>query len=163
MKDDALREYIWKYLDYVPNTGKFIWCGEPATHTKIGKTVGHKNEEGYIKIRINYKLYSAHRLAWFYTYGSWPKYNIDHINGVRDDNRIINLRTVSRRENAQNMCRHRNGKLVGAHFNKLRNYYQSAISINGKVISLGVFKTEIEAHRAYIEKQKTIINKKTWQ
>ena len=85
---------------------------------------------------------------------------IDHINGVRCDNRLENLRIVTSRENSQNKVCHRQGKLVGTSLrNKGRNLkkpWQSAIKINGKRKSLGYFATELEAHQTYMAKCKLL-------
>ena len=91
-------------LDYWPLFGFFLW--------KTGRRAGHKVGTGmydpciiespgmYLSCRLYGKHYALHRLAWFHYYGSWPVHEIDHINGVRSDNRIVNLRDVPHRENA---------------------------------------------------------------
>jgi hypothetical protein len=84
-------------------------------------------------------------------YGSFPNGVIDHIDGNPSNNRINNLRDVSARQNGQNRKEHRNGKLVGTSYNKRDSIYQARISLNGKSKNLGSFKTEIEAHEAYIK------------
>lgn len=88
-------------LEYDPISGVFrrkINIGG----AKIGDIAGTDNGDGYMKIRVAGKSYKAHRLAWLYVMGRWPKNDIDHINGVRCDNRIINLREATRAENKQN-------------------------------------------------------------
>jgi hypothetical protein len=138
-------------LNYNPETGKFTWNINTA-HTKKFKLAGHINH-GYVRISIKRKLYFAHQLAWLYVYGEWPDNQLDHINGIRDDNRIENLRKVNNRINSQNKSIHRNGKLVGATKLKTKTKYpwQARININGKSHFLGNFKTDIEAHNAYIK------------
>ena len=64
-----------------------------------GKIAGGDNGSGYIRIMIDNERISAHRLAWFYVYGTWPSKCIDHINHKKDDNRICNLRNVTQLEN----------------------------------------------------------------
>jgi hypothetical protein len=82
--------------------------------------------------------------------------NIDHINGIRNDNRLSNLRVVTTRENNQNLECHRNGKLVGANFDKRMSNsprpWRAQIKINGKCSNLGAYATEAEANKAYMEK-----------
>lgn len=57
---------------------------------------------GYLRVSIGRKRYKAHRVAWAIYYGEWPEDQIDHINGVRDDNRLSNLRAATNTENARN-------------------------------------------------------------
>ena len=69
------------------------------------------NDKGYLRIGFKGRLYRAHRLAWLLTYGEWPDHQIDHINGVKTDNRLLNLRQATLAQNLQNRGRHRNNKL----------------------------------------------------
>ena len=89
------QEELKELLDYNPETGLFTW--NVYNNIKNKTTAGTFND-GYIQIKIKQKIYQAHRLAWLYVYGEWPKGQIDHINGIRDDNRIENLRDVTNRE-----------------------------------------------------------------
>lgn len=88
------RNRLWAVLNYNPISGLFYWkCKDKlGSHVIIGNVAGGLDEKGYIRIRIDGKKYRAHRLAWLYTFGVWPTLQIDHINRVRDDNRICNLR-----------------------------------------------------------------------
>jgi len=87
-------------LTYDPYTGLFTWLVDAYSNKVKGKIAG-SIKEGYINISIDRKLYRAHRLAWLYVNGVFPS-EIDHINRVKSDNRICNLREVSRSENCQN-------------------------------------------------------------
>lgn len=78
---------------YSAFTGLFLNSNE--------KPVGQIGVDGYVKIGINGKTYSAHRLAWFYVYGLWPIGVIDHINGWKFDNRFFNLMETTPRRNAR--------------------------------------------------------------
>jgi hypothetical protein len=143
-------------LQYNENTGIFTWLCDRGTNKVKNKIAGSIHSDGYIIIRINRKEYLAHRLAWFYVYREWPKGQIDHINGIKNDNRITNLRNVTNRENCQNYTIHRNGKLVGATYKKAKNKWQSQIQINGKAKHLGLYNTEQEAHEAYLLKAREL-------
>jgi hypothetical protein len=103
-------------------------------------------------------MYQAHRLAWFLFYGEWPIYEIDHINGDKTDNRIINLRDVPDRINAQNMGIHRNGHLPGV--SKVGKKWRASIQIGKKQTHLGMFSTQEEAYRAYLAISDSLIKGK---
>ncbi len=88
-------------LHYDPETGVFTCIISRGSGAMVGDTPG-SNDKGYRRLRISGINYKAHRLAWLYTYGYFPEGYIDHINRVRDDNRIVNLREVSPSCNLRN-------------------------------------------------------------
>jgi hypothetical protein len=90
-----------KLLDYNPDTGIFTWTN-PKKKTNIGKIAGCFDSAGYVIIRINKKSYKAHRLAWLYNYGKFPNSLLDHINGIKNDNKLCNLRECTNIENQFN-------------------------------------------------------------
>lgn len=101
------------------------------------------------------KSFKAHHLV-FETFGHGKRngriVNIDHIDGVKDNNNINNLQLLTNRENLAKgqLKRNKSSKFTGVYKPKNSNYYQSYITINGKHKFLGSFKTEIEAHNAYL-------------
>lgn len=104
-KDLPTLNKIHQYLSYDPDTGHFY-------RKRNGKRADTPMNTGYRRVRItidgfNYE-FLAHRLAKFMVDKEWPSSEIDHINGTRDDNRIINLRHVDRKENAKNARRRSN-------------------------------------------------------
>lgn len=137
-------------LDYNQLTGVFVWKN-PTKYKRsvLGKKAGSLTCNGYIGVRINKKSYLMHRLAWLYVYGKFPNNHIDHINGNRIDNRIINLRDVPQRENARNQKTHRDGHLVGSYFHKGDQKWMARIQINNKQRHIGSFLDQISAHQAY--------------
>lgn len=142
-------ERLRELLNYDPETGVFTWRVRPVNSVHVGDIAGNDDGNGYLRMKISYASHSMHRLAWLYAYGVWPDGEIDHINGIRSDNRLVNLRVVSRTGNVQN--RHKTwGKSgfmgVYANFGKWR----AAIQVNGKLISLGNFDTPEEASAAYL-------------
>jgi hypothetical protein len=88
-------------LSYSPETGEFVRL-KSGWSKRVGMIAGTKDTYGYLQIKVNGRLYLAHRLAWIYMYGEWPEKGIDHRNGIRDDNRIANLRLADQAENSQN-------------------------------------------------------------
>lgn len=88
-------------LDYDKLTGEFRWRVS-GKGIKVGKPTGHSRVDGYKEICFRRKRVLAHRLAWFYVTGRWPKEQIDHINHNRSDNRWSNLREVSHTDNMRN-------------------------------------------------------------
>ena len=89
--------FLESKLHYDQCSGVFTWV-----NSKNNRVAGTPDYKGYISIGLNKKQYRAHRLAWFYCYGVWPKESIDHINGIKNDNRIANLRDVRDTENKRN-------------------------------------------------------------
>ena len=140
-------------LIYEISTGNFIWKVHRGFGKNMvkGKLAGRINSNGYREISINRKLYSVHRLAWLYVYGKWPDNQIDHINHVRDDNRLCNLREATCQQNKANSSLAKNNttgyKGVRISGNKFRAY----IEINGKYISLGSFLNKEDAAKSYKE------------
>lgn len=116
---------------------------------KKDQLAGFINKAGYRIISFRQGLYREHRLIWLLHKGYWPE-TLDHINGIRDDNRIENLRDVSLSTNAVNSLVHRAGKLFGTVKNTKKNNWSARIIINRKPIHLGVFDTEREAHVAHL-------------
>lgn len=98
--------------------------------------------------------YFAHRLAWLIYYGTWPKDQIDHIDGDRSNNRIANLREATHDENCENQHRAQSDNyttgLLGASFDKRKRVFRASIMVKKVVYRLGTFKTAEEAHQAYL-------------
>lgn len=137
-------------MDYNPDTGKLTWkIGKPGL--SAGSEAGYLHPDGYRKIKIHGKLYTAARLAYLLMIGDWPEECIDHINGLRDDNRWCNLRPATYRENALNrpaLSRNQLG-IKGVCYRKQTNRYRASISINGRLRELGNYHTAEEASLAY--------------
>lgn len=129
------------YLNYNKNIGVFTWLINKKGGAKKGDVAGTKSR-GYIRIELNGKYYMAHRLAWLYEYGKFPQQYIDHINRVKNDNRINNLRDVSRYVNARNKkisVRNRSGT-IGVHWCARTKKWRSYINVNKQRTYLGYFK-----------------------
>ncbi len=130
IEPDELRRQI----EYDYKTGIFTWRINKRGHVKAGDIVTCTDNSGYLLIGINGKRYRGHRLAWLYHYGYFPENNIDHINGIRTDNRISNLREVSQVCNLRNTGNPKDNKsgVKGVFFDKARNRWAARIVNNGK-------------------------------
>ena len=82
--------------------GHLWWIKPTNRRIKIGQQFGTRHIYGYRQGSLKGKRYKEHRLIWLYHYGEWPKECIDHINGIRDDNRIENLREATNQQNQFN-------------------------------------------------------------
>ena len=129
------KENRLEYLEYDPNTGLL---------TKDGKEVGGLDTYGYRHVSIGGKLYKTHRVCWYLHYGEWPDGDIDHINEIKDDNRIANLRVATRSENMRNQS-----KIKG--YTKAHGKYQAQYCKDYKRVYLGLYDTPEEARQAYLE------------
>lgn len=98
MPVDELRALV----GYDPETGRFWWNVTRNSRAQAGTEPRYRTGEGYIQFMIARKLCSAHRIAWYLTFEEWPPNYIDHINGIRDDNRIANLRLATGFQNMAN-------------------------------------------------------------
>lgn len=144
------------YLSYNPETGEFFRLHDTSPRWLAGKIKGTNSGHGYIKIGIKGKHIYAHRLAWLYVHSEWPE-EIDHINGDRSDNRIVNLRSVSKAQNNQNMAIQKSNTsgFKGVSWCKDKKKWKAQISINNKNTFIGRYDTKEQAHEAYIlEKSK---------
>jgi hypothetical protein len=146
-------------LEYDPQTGLFVWKPRAASHFKNETSckrwnanfankpaLTSDNGSGYRQGTIFEKLYYAHRIAWALYYGEWPTDQIDHVNGNRSDNRISNLRAVTKEANGRNAARRKDNAsgVTGVYWSDWRNKWQAYIRLQGKKRHLGYF-NDIEA------------------
>lgn len=150
-------ERLLEVVHYDKNTGKFT---RKISHhgNPIAKSTGSKYESGYIYIGIDNQRFRAHRLAWFYVHGYMPTEEIDHINGIKDDNRLCNLREASRKQNAQNRGLQKNNASGqrGVQWLASRKKWRAIIYKDGRPIHLGMFSSFEEAKSAYQTKSQEI-------
>jgi hypothetical protein len=145
------QERLKSLLTYDPDTGEFCWRAATAIRTKVGSVAGTVSNRGYTRIQIDRRIYLAHRLAWLYTYGEWPKGVVDHINQNKSDNRLNNLRDVSLSVNARNCKLQKNNSsgYKGVSYWTHRRKWAAQIRTEGKNKLLGMFDTPTEAANAY--------------
>lgn len=127
-------------LQYAPETGEFMWrVSHPRA--KVGAIAGATDHYGYVVIRLDGHLYKAHRLAWLYVHGVWPSKNIDHINRVKNDNRVENLRLADQSINMHNVDVRVNSKsgVAGVTWRADRKKWNARIKVGYKNFNLGLF------------------------
>jgi len=152
MKTNLTQEKLKEYFHYDESTGNLINLTQRSNSIKIGSIAGALDAYGYVRIRVDNTDYKAHRLVWLYVQGNWPKDQIDHINGIKTDNRICNLREATDQENKQNILKPRKDNasgFLGVSFRADRQKWRAAIHHNGRYIHLGHFHTPEEAVIAY--------------
>lgn len=147
-----LREVI----HYDGTTGIFTWRVNKCNSSLAGQQTGSQTRHGYVVMTIDGNSYRGHRLAWLYVKGQWPKDQVDHINGVRDDNRWSNLREASHLQNGGNRKIQRNNtsgfkgvRRCSLSTERTQRPWEAAIWFNGKRMYLGRFRTAEGAHAAY--------------
>lgn len=126
----------------------------------VRTNVGTVRGTGHIHLKVNGKLVQAHRLIYAFVHGPIPScMEIDHINGNRTDDRIANLRAVTRGGNMQNQRRaHANNTsgLLGVYYKPKNKKWAAQIQANKKRMNLGLFKTAEEAHTAYLKAKREL-------
>jgi hypothetical protein len=146
--------FLKTQLHYDPESGIFTWLPNRPHAKRSGGPAGVE-ASGYIQILVGGRAYLAHRLVWLYVHGEWPQHQIDHMNGVRSDNRLCNLRDVPAMVNHQNLrtTKNRTG-FMGVGKSKRRFY--ASIQAEGKYHYLGHFPTAEQASVAYLEAKRRL-------
>ena len=156
---DLTPDFLRSILAYEPETGDLIWRQRPVSMFSQDKKISAERisrlwnnrfsgqrafsniskSTGYVQGNIGGKVLRGHRVAWAIFYGDWPDGEIDHINGVRADNRIENLRVVDRGANCRNLpisTRNKSG-IIGVTWDAARGKWFASIRHNGKTVGLG--------------------------
>ncbi len=142
---------VRRLFNYNENTGVFRYKTRAANCIQIGDIAGGVSSKGYIAINIKWKPYQAHRLAWLYMTKDWPKYDIDHINRIKTDNRFSNLRDIPHFANNLN----NGGK--GYYWNVRMGKWAVQVRINKKQIHIGYYSTEIAAaYSAFVWRERAM-------
>lgn len=137
-------------LHYNPDTGVFTWVKTNKGRI-LSKEVGFFEADGYRRIGINRKRYAAHRLAWLYMTGEWPENQIDHVNGIRGDNRFLNIREANHSQNNHNKRKQSNNTsgYKGVSWYKHAKKWRASIKLDNKTKCIGYFLTAELAYDAY--------------
>lgn len=169
LTDEQLRAYCAECFEHLPDTGSFKWKERPMSHFKrkgdwagfnklhAGKVAGCVGNNGYVGVGLLGKRRQVHRLIWLMFYGEMPEC-VDHINGVRTDQRISNLRNVSVSENNRNRSRvsWRPSGSNGVYWCQHHKKYRARLKVDGNDIHVGYFDSREEARTA--RKQAEIAN-----
>ena len=150
------QQRLKELLHYDPETGIFTRKIFVKPNAKAGDIAGFHTPKGYLAFYVDKKRYLAHRIAWLYMTGSWPKYVIDHIDAGKDHNWFSNLQDITNRKNLHRK-NHPNSNntsgFVGVHYRKDKvndvKKYEACIQANDKKYRLGYFLTPEEASEAY--------------
>lgn len=137
-------------MHYDPDTGVFTWLKGRA-RTARGSIAGYVCGNGYVSIKIDREANLAHRLAWLYMTGEWPKNDLDHRDRDRRNNRWSNLREASASLNQANTTKRltNTSGLKGICFWPKRNKWAATIQVRGRRFFLGFFESPTLAHQAY--------------
>jgi len=139
LTQDRIKELVWYNL----TTGNLIWLNN-SCRTKKNEIAGSLNKlTGYMQIGVDCKLYQLHRIIWLYMEGYLPENDIDHINGVKDDNRWVNLRHLSHQcnsRNRNNLNRNNISGVTGVSWHRVSKSWHVQISSNRKSNCLGYYK-----------------------
>jgi len=133
-------DQVRRVLSYDPETGLFTWLVRTCGRCKHGLFSGTADTIGYYRVKVLGRSYSAHRLAWAITYNEWPTLEVDHINRIKTDNRIANLRLVNKSENmlnrvGRNVC----GSVPGVSKRPGKEKWRSTITLGGTTHQLGTY------------------------
>lgn len=147
---DSIAALARHALDYNPETGVFTWKNPTSSKMKPGDVAGAIGPKSYLVISLGGYKHLAHRLAWLYVHGEWPKSQLDHKDGNKRNNRLGNLREASASQNKQNMSNPRSDNSTG-YLGVTKNSigWCARIKVGGKLKWLGAFETPELASAAY--------------
>lgn len=156
MDANMITKEMLRGIKYCPKSGNLFRNPTKKQGMRFAGIIQTKDTNGYIRFRIGrFDFILGHRAALVISGHELSKHcKVDHINGIKNDNRLCNLRVVSERDNNCNLEMHRNGKLPGCYFVKGRNKWISQIKQKGIHTYLGYFNTEKEAHERYLKELK---------
>ena len=156
--DHITADLVRSLLDYDADTGLLRWRVSRGS-VQAGAIAGSPNKDGYLGLSIKRTTVLAHRVIWLHVHGVWPTRQIDHINGDRRDNRLVNLRDVAPAVNSQNLTdAHVDSYsgILGVHWHSRDKRWIAQLGAYGKRHHLGTFRTAEEAHAAYLKAKATL-------
>ena len=144
---EVIKENTHRFL-YIPETGQLVWADNYGPRARKGVVIGSIDSSGYRQVKLSKKSVLVHRIIWLMFNGSYPE-QIDHINRIRTDNRIENLRAATNTTNQHNLSIRIDNKTGVTGVNMVYEKYQARIGVNGRRIYLGIFDSLSEAADAY--------------
>lgn len=148
---------VREHFSYDAETGIVTWVRPTNRRIVAGSEAGYLDGHGYLAVGLYRRKIGLHRLAWAYVHGSWPKGEIDHINGCRTDNRIENLRDVTTQENAWNRVAVRTATgYLGVTQDHRDGSFVAQIRVGNNYRYLGRFSTPELAHAAYLGAKRVV-------
>ena len=148
------KELVQNLFDYVED-GTLLWKNPTSRSVKVGDKAGSTDKIGYVIVRISGKAYKAHRIIWLYHYGYMPENDLDHIDRNKSNNRITNLREVSKMCNLRNrgVLKSNTSGITGVCYCSYRSKWKSYIKINGIQKTIGYFNDFDSAAQARMDKE----------
>lgn len=150
-KELPSQAYLLDMLWYDEASGSLLWKNPVNKKALRGKPTGWLRSDGYIHVRLPTGLHLAHRLIWVMVHGVQPSddHVIDHINRIRNDNRLKNLRVVPRAVNQWNSGKRRDARLPFLGVSVGTSAFVARITVDGREKHLGSYQTPEEAAAAY--------------
>lgn len=143
---------VMQVLSYNSITGIFTWLVRKSSRAGPGDRAGNRMPKGYRAIQIDGVQYYEHRLAWLYMHGVWPDKEIDHKDGITDNNIFDNLKQATRLQQVQNFHEENNKNKLGfMGVYKNGSGFATAINVVGKRVRLGTHESAELAHLIYME------------
>lgn len=151
MRPELTQDLLHELFEY-RDDGNLYWRENGAGRRDISKPAGTMRKNGYIQIRINRKIYLAHRLVFLMHHGFLPK-EVDHIDGNEANNAVENLRLATPSQNMRNRGKQSNNKsgFKGVSWDKRKAKWRATIGINRKYKHLGYFDCPEQAYGAYCQ------------
>ena len=148
------QDLVRHLFEYDASRGVLIRKVQCGKRGKIGTIAGSKTQKGYFSVQIDGKPYFVHRVIFLYVRGRNPEEVIDHINGIKGDNRIENLREITQSENNHNRRQpsvsNKSGYL-GVCWSKAVKKWHAKIRLNNIVTHLGYFDDPKLAHATHTQ------------
>lgn len=152
-------EYLSSVFKYDPETGDLSWRDAHTNRVKAGDVIRAKIGKGYYAVQLDCHRMRAHNVVWAMHYGKFPEGVIDHINGIKTDNRISNLRDVTHSQNAYNVGKQKNNTTGVKGVSRNGSGFKAEISAEKKSDYLGTFPSLDQAAQAYANAVKILHGK----
>ena len=148
---------VREVLSYCPDTGILRWKVSRCGRVKAGDTAGTPDKDGYLLVTVDGKKRKSHRLAWAIHHGVWPEGQIDHINLVKTDNRLENLRDTTAAVNMQNVAKpNKRNKCGVLGVVRQGDRFKSTLTVGGRTLHIGTFSSAEAAHEGYLSAKRDL-------